>query len=63
MQKVFFEINEDGSEAASSTGRRNDIRASQEEGLGEISMRVLALCGPLVTPFPSYCPVPCRKKS
>lgn len=25
MQKVFFEVNEDGSEAATSTGRTNDF--------------------------------------
>lgn len=41
MQQVFFEINEEGSEAATSTGRTKDVTGSQEEGLGEMSMRML----------------------
>lgn len=32
MQKVFFEINEDGSEAAASTGRTNKLLRNEEEG-------------------------------
>lgn len=49
MQQVFFEINEDGSEAATSTGRTNDVTASHEEGLEEMSVRMLPLCGPLIS--------------
>lgn len=31
MQKVFFEINEDGSEAAASTGKTNELLRDKEE--------------------------------
>ena len=32
MQKVFFEINEDGSEAAASAGKANELSRNKEEG-------------------------------
>ena len=49
MQQVFFEINEEGSEVATSTGRTNDVTGSQKEGMGKMSMRMLALCGSLTS--------------
>lgn len=63
MQHVFFEINEDGSEAATSAGRTNGFTASQEERLGEMcSVRALAFLHDSDLLFPSYCAVHCRKK-
>lgn len=32
MQKVFLEINEDGSEAATSTGKTNDFLRNDKDG-------------------------------
>lgn len=52
MQHVFFEINEDGSEAVASTGRTNGFMSSREKRLGGefVALGHWRFCGTQISP-------------